>query len=86
MTRPGGLGRQRAGFLSNARRLAWGTGRAGLTVISHHPLSFGSSGRKGGALAPPKSGAFLLFLSRLPRSLRPQVAREAREGDSRRAL
>jgi hypothetical protein len=34
---------------------------------------------KGGALAPPLQGPLIVPLPRLPRSLRPQAAREASE-------
>jgi hypothetical protein len=57
-----------------------------LALISHPFEAVGPGRRKGGALAPPKPGRSTLFLSRLPRSLRPQAAREARERKNQRTL
>jgi hypothetical protein len=47
--------------------------------ISHQRRAVRPGRQKGGALAPPQSGASLLVFPRLPRSLRRQAAREARE-------
>ena len=65
--------------------------RSGLLVATAPHLdstrreAVGPRRRKGGALAPPKSSASLLFLPRLPHGLRPQAAREVKGENNQRA-